>query len=289
MRSNFVILVSILCAAPAFADDDRMARVRQLYEGASYAEALTALGDGPAGVHADVADEYRASCLLALGRVDEAERVLEGAVSRRPDFAFEGGDRPPKLIALLRAVQKRTGPAALKTRYAAARAEFEAGRLDLAAGQFRELLATLGRLDGVIDRETAADLRTLAEGFVRLATPAPPEPILAAVAAPAPLPPPRDAYDDRDADVTPPVAVDQRFPAWNAPRPLQRQTLRGILEVIIDENGAVVASAMRQPAHPIYDPLLLDAARRWSYYPALRGERPVKYRKTIIVTLHPER
>lgn len=236
-----------------------------------------------------MADEYRASCLLALGRAAEAERVLESVVSRRPDFTFEGGDRPPKLVALLRSVQKRAVPAALKMRYAAAKAAFEAGRLDAAAAQFRQLLATLARLDGVVDRETAADLRTLSEGFVRLATPAPPEPMVAAVAVPAQVPAPRGVYDDRDADVTPPVAIEQRFPAWNAPRALQRNTLRGILEVVIDENGAVVASVMRQPAHAIYDPLLLDASKRWSYYPALRGERPVAYRKTIIVTLHPER
>ena len=64
---------------------------------------------------------------------------------------------------------------------------------------------------------------------------------------------------------------------------------RGILEVMIDESGVVTASVMRRSAHRLYDPLLLDAARRWSYYPAMKGERAVRYRKTIVVTLHPER
>jgi hypothetical protein len=106
---------------------------------------------------------------------------------------------------------------------------------------------------------------------------------------PSPVYPPRDVYDERDADVVPPVAIDQRMPAWNAPRAFQRGTFRGLLEIVIDENGAVTAGAMRQPAHPLYDDVLLSATRRWAYYPAMREGRPVQYRKLIVVTLHGDR
>jgi hypothetical protein len=292
MRSKFVILLSILCVATSYAEDDRTAHVRQLYESASYAEALEALSRFD--IPPDIADEYRASCLVAVGRAPDAELVLEALVTRRPDLSFDGSDRPPKLVALFRSVQKRVVPVALKQRYNTAKAEYEAGRLQTAHTQFRDLLAMLDRVAPVLERETAADLRTLSEGFVRLSMPPAPAAIQSVpVALPAAVPATpvntvtrRDVFDESDGDVVPPIAINQRMPTWNPPQAFQRDSLRGVLEILVDENGAVVSQVMRRSAHRMFDAMLLDSAREWRYYPAMRDGRPVKYRKTIVVTVN---
>ncbi|HWP99424.1 MAG TPA: energy transducer TonB [Vicinamibacterales bacterium] len=59
-----------------------------------------------------------------------------------------------------------------------------------------------------------------------------------------------------------------------------------MLDVIIDEQGRVESATIRESAHPQYDLELLKAARTWTYTPARRGDRPIKYRKTIIVRLN---
>ena len=308
MRSNFVILLSVLCvpglaARVSSAEEDALARVKALYEGAAYVEALDVLARSPGEIPAAIADEYRASCLLAVGRGDEAERVLEALIAQRPDLTFEETDRSPKLMALFRSVQKRVAPAALRVRFTAAKAEFEAGRMDSASAQLKGLLATLDRVRGALDPDAAADLRTLAEGFLRLSAPvAVPSPVATgegggvdpvpppvAPPPPAAVQPAKEIYDERDAEVVPPVPIDQRMPQWTPPRALQRQVFRGMLEVVIDEKGAVQSRVMREPAHTIFDPVLLNAAGRWTYYPALKDGRPVKYRKLIVVTLHGDR
>jgi hypothetical protein len=59
----------------------------------------------------------------------------------------------------------------------------------------------------------------------------------------------------------------------------------GLLEVLIDERGRVVALTLRVSLHPMYDPMLLAAAKDWKYKPAMAGGVAVKFRKLIQVTL----
>jgi TonB family protein len=65
------------------------------------------------------------------------------------------------------------------------------------------------------------------------------------------------------------------------------RTFRGTIRVTIDEVGRVENAVMMKPVHPLYDPILLDAARSWRYVPAKRGGLAVKYVKTVDVTLVP--
>ena len=60
---------------------------------------------------------------------------------------------------------------------------------------------------------------------------------------------------------------------------------RGLVEVVIDEQGRVVAMAMRQSLHPGYDALILNAARDWKYQPARYGGQPVRFRRLISVAV----
>ncbi|RPJ59348.1 MAG: hypothetical protein EHM24_27985 [Acidobacteria bacterium] len=134
------------------------------------------------------------------------------------------------------------------------------------------------------DAPLVEDLRTLASDFMRL---------LAADSAgigSTPLPvvvltePPllRTIYSSDDHEVVPPVVKVQQFPPW--PSWLSsasdgRKT--SVLEVVVDENGRVESAMVRPPLHPVYDGMLLEATRSWRYEPALRGSRPVKYRRLI--------
>jgi hypothetical protein len=47
----------------------------------------------------------------------------------------------------------------------------------------------------------------------------------------------------------------------------------------------VVNATIRVSLHPIYDAQILVAARDWKYSPALVNGRPVKFRKTIQITV----
>jgi TonB family protein len=156
--------------------------------------------------------------------------------------------------------------------------------------QFRDLVALLN--DPVMGNRSN-DLRTLAVGFVDLsaaaATP-PPEPKKAEAAAPPPPPvervepQPMRIWTGDEAGVVPPVALRQEVP--RVPTSINAQAReRGLLELIIDEQGRVSALTMRVSIHPMYDPLLMAAARDWRYKPATVGGVPVKFRKTIQVTV----
>ena len=60
---------------------------------------------------------------------------------------------------------------------------------------------------------------------------------------------------------------------------------RGLVEVVIDEQGRVVAMTMRQSLHPAYDALILSAARDWKYQPARYDGQPVRFRRLISVAV----
>jgi TonB family protein len=60
-----------------------------------------------------------------------------------------------------------------------------------------------------------------------------------------------------------------------------------MLEIVIDETGAVESATMLQPLDPGYNRAILDAAKTWSYRPAQRNGMPVKFRKRIQINLNP--
>jgi protein TonB len=108
-----------------------------------------------------------------------------------------------------------------------------------------------------------------------------------AQAAPSPLSPVPTAgriYSPDDEGVVAPGVIKQELP--KVPAQVARQTRdRGLLEVIIDEQGRVVNATIRSPIHPVYDSLLLVAARDWKYKPATLNGQPIKFRKVIQVAV----
>ena len=95
-------------------------------------------------------------------------------------------------------------------------------------------------------------------------------------------------YTLADVDVTPPVVVAQQIPSWTfttgyAPN----RVFSGILEVLIDENGRVETATLAEPVWPPYDLVLLSAAKRWQYQPAVREGKPVKFKRTLVINIDP--
>ena len=60
----------------------------------------------------------------------------------------------------------------------------------------------------------------------------------------------------------------------------------GVFDLVIDETGAVQEATVRLSIHPVYDALVITASRRWKYMPATRNGVPVRYRKSIQITLN---
>jgi TonB family protein len=138
-----------------------------------------------------------------------------------------------------------------------------------------------------------SDMRTLATGFVDLSTAAaapPPEPKRAEAPAPPPAPveraepKPPHVWTGDEPGVVPPAALRQEVP--RVPTAIASQAReRGLLEVVIDEQGRVTGLTIRLSIHPMYDSLLISAAREWRYRPATVGGTPVKFRKMIQVSV----
>jgi len=295
-------IVLLLATAPAAVwaatADDPLDAAKTLYLSASYEEALTALSNLPSGVDSDQADKFRALCLLALNRTQDAQQALERLAARRPLLKFDEGESP-KLVSMFRDARARVLPAAAKTMYASAKTNFEQGQLTKAATQFDELIALLSEKE-LATQSALADLKMLAEGFSKLtqqqisaerAAASAAEKAPAAAPAPVVEPPPAEPvriFSSADTDVRPPIAIEQTIPQWIPPTgTLRYQEFSGVLEIVIDESGSVTAATMAQRVNVIYDQMLMSAAKRWRYQPALRDGKPVTYRKLINIMLRP--
>ncbi len=52
---------------------------------------------------------------------------------------------------------------------------------------------------------------------------------------------------------------------------------------MIGENGAVMSASITRSVHERYDGPLLDAAKNWTFKPAMKGGTPVRYRYVMTV------
>jgi len=256
MKTRILVVASMIAAfaAPAHAQlrdgrDNPLTAARDLYASARYDEALAVLNGLPSDAVASdrkSIEQYRSLCLLALGRGSEAESAIAAVVTADPMFMPGEADASPRVRLAFSEVRQRLLPQIATTRYAAAKAAYDRKEYSSAETQFRNLLMLLedpqmgGRL---------ADLRTLASGFVDLASAAaapPPEPKKTELApsvppAPAAAVMPREPkiWNADEAGVAAPVAIRQDVP--RVPSTISSQAReRGLLEVVIDEQGRVV-------------------------------------------------
>jgi TonB family protein len=234
-------------------------------------------------------EQYRSLCLLALGRGSEAESAIAAVVTADPSYLPGEVEASPRVRAAFSDVRKRLLPDIANSRYGEAKALFDRKDYANAVPQFRQVIALLDDPDmgGKL-----LDLRTLVNGFLDLsvaATAPPPEPPKPTVAAPppppvAPQPDVTKVYSMGDKEVSAPVVIRQNMPQLT-PAMKQQAKERGIVEVVIDEQGRVTTVTVRESVHPMFDSELLNVARDWRYAPATYFGKPVRYRKMIQINV----
>jgi TonB family protein len=245
----------------------------------------------------DVVDTYRALCLLGLGRTREAEQVLEAVATRSPLLVLSASDYSPRVVALFEDVRKKTLPAAAQRLYSFARTDYDNKNYEAAAAAFEQTVQVIGKISEDAQTPTLRDLKELAAGFLTLAeakiaaAPAPSTPALAApTVAAEPVAPaaPSAVFTPLDTDVTPPSVLDQALPPWTFGTQLKTGVFTGMLDIVVDEHGAVERVTVIEPVWPPYDAALLEAARKWRYTPALKGGRPVKFKRVLAIRIDPK-
>jgi hypothetical protein len=298
-----VVVVLLSQVWPAAAQDSLDA-ARQLYTSASYDEALSMLDRLKlqlAGDHARATtiDQYRAFCLLAVGRQPEAERAVEAIIDSEPAFRPEE-TASPRLLSVFRDVRKRVLPTTIRQRYETAKGSFDRKAYAEAVAQFDAVLALLESPDVLAADSAFADLRTVVRGFRDLATvantppPAAPAEPPAPAAPPAAPPPPSPSpavparsvpavFSAADAGVTLPVVVREQLPPWpkSVPRP---DGQRAVLDTVIDQAGRVESVVVR-PSLGVYDGLVAAEAKGWLYKPALKDGAPVRFRRMVQIVV----
>jgi TonB family protein len=319
----------VVLGATAVAQDS-LSNVRDLYASAAYEDALTALGKLPAAPRsseeARAIEQYRAFCLLALGRSAEAEHAIETVVQGQPMYRPVDSDMSPRVRAAFIDVRKRMLPTIIEQRYGDAKAAFDRREFQAASQGFQQVLDLMNDPDvaGAVAQPPLSDMRLLAKGFHDLSVSAavpPPLPTLPMVTTPTPKsasmdlgatpvpvsgPGPNSApspafapatgtgvapgapvvYVSGDSRVVPPVIIHQELPAFPGVITIGKQ---GIIEVVIDENGLVESAVMRASVSPNYDALAIAATKTWRYKPAVANGVPVKFRKAVQITVRAQR
>ena len=286
-------LVLISGSAAAYAADD-LARAKELYEAAAYEDALVAL-DGVAGTTpADRVnvEQYRALCLIALGRLPEAERAIVALVGADPTYVPSASVASPRVLSLVSDVRKRELPAIVRRVMDDGRAAFQRKELAAARENF-DLVIKLIEDPAMVGRPEVEDLRVLARGFADLTAATP----VATVTKNEPVPP---ADEDKvpasappppatPAVIVPAVAIQQAMPRWEPPAAFATVEYKGSIRIIVGVDGKVKSAVVDERSHPLYDARLLAAAATWLYKPATRNGEPIESERVIPVHLLPPR
>jgi len=298
-RSMGVLVAALVLTAPVGAQDS-LAAARDLYSSAAYEDALAVLnrlgGQDRRADEARVVEQYRAFCLLALGRTEEASHAIEAVVAADPLYQPPTGEVPPRVRAMFSDARRKMLPSIVEDKYAKAKGAYDRKEFAAAADQFGEVLSVFNDpdLSTAAAQPPLSDLKTLAVGFhelaVKAAAPPPPPPAPAPTPAPAPpaaaTPIPNHVYSADEPAVVLPVIIRQAIP------PYPGQALpsnSGVIEIIVDETGAVESATMRASVTAVYDRLVLSAAKSWRYKPATLAGVPVKFRKDIQIAFTKDR
>jgi hypothetical protein len=290
MRNTICALVLMLAVvfSASLHGEASLSEARDLYVSASYDDALAMLSGLSNGSRSmeerQSIDLYRTLCLFALGRSADAERVIEGILMREPLYRAASDELSPRVQTAFQTARKRILPAMIQKQYAEAKAAFDKQDFPVASKGFADVLKSIGDPDiaSVTGAPPLSDIRTLATSFrdlsVKLA--APPE---APKVEPRPLRRPvKSVYSAEDRDVAPPMAMQQRVPKYpaNVTRPLS-----GVLAFIVDESGTVQGPMMEVGIDSAYDQMVISAAKKWQYQPAMLEGKPVKYIKRLNITV----
>jgi len=101
---------------------------------------------------------------------------------------------------------------------------------------------------------------------------------------PAVLAPDTTIYSEADRDVRPPVVLSSELPR---PTFLEWTTRTNVMELIISETGAVERARLIVAPQRMPDMMLLSRAKLWTFGPAVKDGRPVRYRLVLKWEVNP--
>src|SRR5262245_61546842 len=123
-----VLISLVLLAAPASAADE-VSAARELYAAAAYDDALRMLNrlrtERQSPENQLLIDQYRAYCLLALGRAADAEQAIEAVVTASPLFVPSNAEVSPRIRLAFSDVRKKLLPVIIQDRYARGKAAYD--------------------------------------------------------------------------------------------------------------------------------------------------------------------
>ena len=282
------LLLLVVFSAPVHAEGDvaSLAAARELYVAASYDEALMMLGGLSNGSRTleelQSIDLYRTLCLFALGRGTEADHVIDAMLMREPLYRTTSEELSPRVLGAFQTARRRLLPAVIQREYNEAKAAFDKQDFSRAADGFGSVLKSIGDPDiaTMAGAPPLSDLRTLASSFRDLSvklTPPPPPKVEA-----KPVRVVKAVYGPEDRDVMPPLAIQQRVPKYPA---AVTRPMSGVVEFVVDEAGAVLTPSMQIAIDPMFDQMVISAAKKWVYQPATLEGKPVKYIKRLTITV----
>ena len=316
MTRRLALIVMLACgavaatAAPARAQAS-LGKAKELYAAASYDEALVMLNTlGSSSEESDAAAiaMYRVLCLVAVGRTGEVDTAIDRLVAQHPLYRPPSDEMSPRIQKAVSSARVRLLPSMVQRRYEESKTAYDRGDFAASSKGFKWVLSALADPDisSLARQSPLADIKTLSAGFVdlsekALAPPPPaPTPAVVAIAAPPPAASPsasastpttrgRDlkrVFSTEDSDVVAPVIMRQAMPRFPG---LLTQAATGVLEIVIDSAGNVESARLLETVHPTYDPLLLNAAKKFQYQPAMLDGTGVRYMKRIQISLSPEK
>jgi tetratricopeptide (TPR) repeat protein len=282
-------LCGMLTTVPARAGQDRvvnrLSQATVLYESAEFDAALAALKEIDSGAITSEEQRdkalYEALCLLALDRKIEAETTIEQVVRAEPLFR-PSTDTPPRLRAVVEGVRGRLRPSIAQQHYVLGKELFD--REDYAAA-LKEFTLVVELTNHERDQGSSPlrDVWVLAAGFRDLSRRALDSATPSRAAAPS------ATVAAANSQIVPPVVIRQNLP--ELPRSIMneigatRRELTGLLDIVVGEHGDVESVEMLRRIHPLYDLLLLEAAKQWKYQPATRQGKPVQYVRRLAVNV----
>src|SRR6476660_8050192 len=144
-------LVAAAVLKAATAQDRDLSAARELYASAAYEDALVALNrlrstDHPPS-QSPIIEQYRAFCLLALGRATDAEQAIEAVVTAEPSYLPSDSDASPRVRSAFTTVRRRMLPAIIQQQYGQAKAAFDRKEWAVAADGFKWVLTALAAPD----------------------------------------------------------------------------------------------------------------------------------------------
>ena len=275
-----ILVLSVSSSAAAQATE---VDFKALYAAAEYDKALDVVGS----LDTLEAQQYRALCLLALGRTADATTAIESLVNASPTFIPSSEDAPPRFVELVTKVRQKLLPTIARRVFTEGRELYNDKQSEEAVKRF-SLVLTLLKDPAFTDLNAKQDMETLATGFIDLAK-ASPTPVNVVAATAEPVPPsaaaPAAAASAVPPRVVPPVALVQTVP----PIPTDIASRVGaklVMVVQIDAAGRVTSATVKESAHPRYDRIVVLGTRDWRYTPATLNGLAIASEQ--VVTIQPQ-